>query len=138
YNILRADQPMTVRQMFYRLVGAGVIAKSEAEYKQTVGRLLTEMRLAGDLPFSWIADNTRWQRKPRTFSSLNDALRRTAETYRRSLWDQAPVYCEIWLEKDALAGVLYAETAQWTSRATSRRGYANSPKAPRFTSNASR
>ena len=34
-----------------------------------------------------------------------------ADFYRRSLWDEQPVYVEIWLEKEALAGVLYGETA---------------------------
>src|SRR3954452_13666185 len=59
-DVLRQDQPMTVRQVFYRLVSAGAIAKTEAEYKTTVVRLLGEMRLDGQVPFGWIADNTRW------------------------------------------------------------------------------
>lgn len=112
-NALEADNPMTVRQVFYRLVSTGVIDKTEAEYKRTVNRLLTQMRLSREIPFGWIADNTRWMRKPRTYSSLEDALRRTAECYRRSLWDNQRVYVEVWLEKDALAGVLYDVTQEW-------------------------
>jgi len=114
---------MTVRQVFYRLVTCGAIGKSESEYKTTVVRLLTEMRLAGDIPFGWIADNTRWMRKPRTFSSLANALARTAETYRRSLWAELDVYVEIWLEKDALAGVLYEVTSAWDVPLMVTRGY---------------
>ncbi len=110
---LEEDAPMTVRQVFYRLVSAGVIGKTENEYKSTVCRLLGEMRLSGEIPFGWIADNTRWMRKPRTFSSLQSALKRTAEAYRRSLWDNQDVYVEVWLEKDALAGVLVEETDIW-------------------------
>ena len=34
-------------------------------YRRAV-RLLTIMRRAGEVPFHWIADNSRWQRKPRT------------------------------------------------------------------------
>src|SRR5262249_28290646 len=103
YEALERDNPMTVRQVFYRLVSKGVIGKTEAEYKSTVVRLLTAMRKERDIPFGWIADNTRWMRKPRTYSSLDQALRRTAEAYRRSLWDNQDVYVEVWLEKDALA-----------------------------------
>jgi hypothetical protein len=110
---LQVDRPMTVRQLFYRLVSLGTIAKTEAEYKGTVGRLTVEMRRAGELPYGWIADNTRWMRKPRSHSSLDEALRRTAETYRRAVWDDQDVYVEVWLEKDALAGVLYQVTAPW-------------------------
>jgi hypothetical protein len=87
------------------------------------GRLLTEMRRAGDIPFGWIADNTRWMRKPRTFSSMESAMKRTAETYRRCLWDDQEMYVEVWLEKDALAGVLYEVTEDWDVPLMVTRGY---------------
>ena len=64
YGVVASDRPMTVRQVFYRLVVAGAIGKSENEYNTTIVRLLTDMRLEGEIPFSWIADNTRWTRKP--------------------------------------------------------------------------
>jgi len=38
---------------------------------------LTVMRRAGELPYDWLADNTRWQRKPITFYSVEQALRRS-------------------------------------------------------------
>ncbi len=120
---LEEDAPMTVRQVFYRLVSAGVIGKTENEYKSTVCRLLGEMRLSGEIPFGWIADNTRWMRKPRTFSSLQSALKRTAEAYRRALWDNQDAYVEVWLEKDALAGVLVEETDKWDVPLMVTRGY---------------
>ena len=86
FDLLASENPATVRQIFYRLVSAGVIAKTETEYKRTVVRLLTAMRREGVLPFGWIADNTRWMRKSQSYSSLEDALYRTAQTYRRALW----------------------------------------------------
>src|SRR5712691_12481787 len=122
-RILAADHPMTVRQVFYQAVGRGVIDKTEGEYKQTIVRLLTEMRRAGDIPFSWIADNTRWMRKPRTFHSLRAMLEVTKETYRRALWDSQGSNVEIWLEKDALAGVLYEETETWDVPLMVTKGY---------------
>ena len=64
------ETPMTVRQVFYRLVSVGAIDKTENEYKSTVCRLLTDMRRDGDIPNNWIADNTRWMPKPTTYSSL--------------------------------------------------------------------
>jgi hypothetical protein len=104
---------MTVRQLFYRLVSEGTIAKTEAEYKGTVCRLTAVMRRAGEIPYGWIAENTRWMRKPRTHSGLDRALIRTDETYRRAVWDAQDSYVEVWLEKDALAGVLLGVTAPW-------------------------
>ena len=116
---------MTVRQVFYRLVSQGMIAKTEGEYKSTVVRLLTAMRRSGELPFQWIADNTRWMRKPTSYSSLGQALQRTAQLYRRSLWDRLPVYVEVWCEKDALAGVLSEETESWDVPLMVTRGFSS-------------
>lgn len=123
YATLEADHPQTVRGLFYQLVSQGVVPKTEAAYKTLVGRLCVQMRRSGALPFTWLGDNTRWMRRPTTFSSLEDALRRTAETYRRALWDELPTYVEVWLEKDALAGVVLEETAAWDVPLMVTRGY---------------
>jgi hypothetical protein len=125
HDILAADHPMTVRQVFYRVVSRGAIAKTENEFNNTVCRLLVKMRRSGQIPFHWISDNTRWMRKPRTFSCLEDALRLTQETYRRSLWDNQDVYVEVWTEKDALAGVLLDVTKQWDVPLMVSRGFAS-------------
>jgi hypothetical protein len=124
-TILAEDHPMTVRQVFYAATTRGVVAKTEAEYKGTVCRLLAEMRRSGEIPYSWLADATRWMRKPTTYSSAEVALRRTAETYRRALWDDAPVAVEIWLEKEALAGVLVDVTREWDVPLMVTRGYSS-------------
>lgn len=120
---LAEDHPMSVRQVFYRLTAEGAIDKTEAEYKGTVCRLLAELRRSGEIPYHWLADATRWMRKPRTYSSIEEALRRTASTYRRALWDDAPVCVEIWLEKEALAGVLVEVTDEWDVPLMVTRGY---------------
>lgn len=67
-DLLVEEQPCTVRQVFYRLVSDGVIGKTEGEYKSTVVRLLGEMRRNHEIEFSWIADNTWWVRKPRSYN----------------------------------------------------------------------
>lgn len=123
YTVVEEYQPMTVRQVFYQLVTRGVIDKTEAEYKTTVCRLLVQMRRDGDLPFHWIADNTRWQRKPRTYGSLEAMLENCRRTYRRALWDDQDAYVEVWLEKEALAGVLVDVTAKWDVPLMVTRGY---------------
>jgi len=123
YELLLAEQPMTVRQVFYRLVSTGVIDKTEREYKSTVCRLLTNMRRSHVIPYEWITDATRWMRKPRTHSSLKSFLRDNALFYRRSVWDELDVYVEVWCEKDAVAGILYEETAKWDVPLMVTRGY---------------
>ena len=71
------------------------------------------MRRDGTLPYGWIADNTRWMRKSASYHSLGDMLERQTELYRRALWDNQGCRCEVWLEKDALAGVVMDVTDPW-------------------------
>ena len=109
-DIIEGGRPMTVRQVFYQATIRGLVEKAESGYGK-VQTDLTVMRRAGELPYDWLADNTRWQRKPRTFDSVEQALRDTAAFYRKNLWTDASSYVEIWLEKDALAGVVYPITS---------------------------
>jgi hypothetical protein len=124
YQIVRAMRPMTVRQVFYQATVRGIIEKTEAGYNK-VQTDLTLMRRAGDLPYDWLADNTRWQRKPRTFNSVEEALHNTAALYRKNLWADADSYVEIWLEKDALSGVVYPITSLNDVPLMVARGYAS-------------
>jgi hypothetical protein len=123
-EIIEQGQPMTVRQVFYQATVRGIVEKAETGYSK-VQTDLTLMRRAGDLPYHYLADNTRWQRKPRTFNGVEEALKHTAAFYRKSLWADAGVYVEIWLEKDALAGVVYPITAAFDVPLMVARGYAS-------------
>ena len=76
YEIVAEQQPMTVRQVFYQATVRGVIEKTEDGYAK-VQTLLADMRRDGELPYEWLADNTRWMRKPKTFSGPEQALLRT-------------------------------------------------------------
>jgi len=122
--IVKAMRPMTVRQVFYQATVRGIVEKSEAGYTK-VQTDLVQMRRAGIPPYGWLADNTRWQRKPRSFGSIEEALDETAHLYRKALWADADAYVEIWLEKDALSGVVYPITAQFDVPLMISRGYAS-------------
>jgi hypothetical protein len=111
--VIEEDPPMTVRQVFYQLVARGVIDKTEMEYQRTVIRLMTEMRLSGDLPYDRVVDESRRVRVTQTFDSVADAVEHTARFYRRSALAQSPIYVEIWCEKDALAGSLWDITSDY-------------------------
>ena len=117
-------QPMTVRQVFYQATVKGVVEKTEAGYIK-VQTDLVFMRKSGMLPYDWLADNTRWQRKPRSFDGIRDALENTARFYRKDLWASADCYVEVWLEKDALAGVVMPVTSTYDVPLMVARGYAS-------------
>jgi hypothetical protein len=117
-----AGVPMTVRQVYYALVSMGAIPKTEAAYGRVCYHLLALRRL-GVIPYEFIADNTRWMRKPDTYQGLDQFLEITKQTYRRMLWADQDVYLEVWIEKDALAGVFYGVTAPWDVPLMVTRGY---------------
>jgi hypothetical protein len=115
---------MTVRQVFYQATVQEIVEKTEAGYRQVQNDLVL-MRRAGHLPYHWLADNTRWQRRPATHDGVSAALEATAALYRKSLWADADAYVEIWLEKDALAGVVLPVTALYDVPLMVSRGYAS-------------
>ena len=123
-DIIDDGKPMTVRQVFYQATVRGLVEKAETGYSK-VQTDITLMRRDGSLPYDWLADNTRWQRKPNTFDSVEDALRETARFYRKNLWRDADAYVEIWLEKDALSGVIYPVTSMYDVPLMVARGYAS-------------
>jgi hypothetical protein len=124
YDIVAEQQPMTVRQVFYQATVKGLVDKTEAGYTKVQTDLVL-MRKSGMLPYGWLVDSTRMQRRPRTYDSVQDALEQTAQFYRKSLWATADDHVEIWLEKDALAGVVYPITSMYDVPLMVARGYAS-------------
>lgn len=127
-TILRvcADEgvPMTVRGVFYRVMSAGVVEKSENAYRKVQRRVL-ELRRGGSLRYEAIADGTRWHIKPTTWGSLDQMLDDAAASYRRALWHDSEVYVEVWSEKDAISSVVSDVTAKWDVPLMIARGFAS-------------
>jgi hypothetical protein len=118
--------PVTVRGLYYQAEVAGVpgIGKDDAGYSKTQRQVL-QLRRAGLLPYSKIADATRWMRKPNSYDGVEEALEETARLYRKALWADASDYVEVWCEKDALAGVIYPVTAQYDVPLMVTRGFSS-------------
>jgi hypothetical protein len=127
-EIVEAHKPLTARAMFYLAVGAGLVAKNEHEYSNTIVRLLGIMReewldwrryreppRGAVIPFGseYIVDASRWTRKPTSYSGAEAALQDTARFYRRDLWRSSPVYVAFYCEKETIADLVYRETAEW-------------------------
>jgi len=122
YAVVAAEQPCTIRGVFYRIMSQGLVPKSEPGYRQVQNRVLL-MRRAGDLPYGWISDGTRWRIKPTTWSGVDAALANTAMAYRRALWGDQNVHVEIWSEKDAIRSVVYPVTSEFDVPLMVARGY---------------
>jgi hypothetical protein len=83
------------------------------------------LRRKGRLPYRYLTDNTRYYIRPNSFNNPAEAIKRTAKFYRKALWDEADEYVEMWLEKDALAGVVSPITEQYDVPLWVSRGYAS-------------
>lgn len=96
---------MTLRQVYYQLVARGHIANEDREY-ESLGRLLKNGRMAGHISWTAIVDRGRNLRGLRTYSHPRQLLKQAAEDYRRDLWADQPWRPEVWVEKQALEGVI--------------------------------
>ncbi|PYJ78631.1 MAG: hypothetical protein DME22_26700 [Verrucomicrobia bacterium] len=124
-GILRGeDGQITIRHLFYRLVGQRLIEKIEKAYKSLCAHLSRWRRLE-EIAWSAFADNTRWHIRQPTFEGVEDALKNTVENYRRNLWATQPFYIEVWVEKDAIAGIVAGTANSWGVPVFVCRGFAS-------------
>jgi len=112
----------TLRGVYYRVVSAGAVDKTEEGYKQ-VGRQLVKLRRAGRVPYADITDGTRWVIHPKRHFDARDALDDVAASYRRMLWAGQYAEVHIFTEKDAISGVISRVTAEWDVPLAVLRGY---------------
>lgn len=96
---------MTLRQLYYKLVSSNVVANSVKSYKN-VGSLVSDGRLAGYLDWDAIEDRGRQPKPPPEFSSLGNLIHSALHSYRLPRRADQEFYVELWVEKDALAGIL--------------------------------
>lgn len=124
WQIVAEIKPASVRQFYYQCVVRGLIEKTENEYKR-VAKALAHLRRTRAMPYDWLADATRWMRRPRSYDSLIEAIEQTARFYRRDALTRSSRYIEVWLEKEALSGVVVQETEKFDVPLMVARGFAS-------------
>jgi hypothetical protein len=105
-EIVAQFSPVTVRQVFYQAVNRGLVPKSETKGYRVVQRRLVVLREAGRIPYGDIVDGTRYVHGHRRYNGLDEFTIYAAGLYRKDYWATSDVNVEVWLEKDALKGVL--------------------------------
>jgi hypothetical protein len=126
FKIVEAAFPMTVRQVFYQAEVhlPHYITKTENGYKM-VQTDLVKMRKSGMLDYDWIVDNTRNTIRPYAYNSVLEALHELVRTYRRNIWTDMDCLVQVWVEKDALAGVIQQITLRYGIPLMVARGYSS-------------
>ena len=96
---------LTLRQLYYQFVARGLIANKQTEYKR-LGSIVNDGRLAGLIDWEAIEDRTRELEKPTTWASPADIIDAAAEQFKLDVWKDQPSRVEVWIEKEALVGVI--------------------------------
>lgn len=96
---------LTLRQLYYQLVSRDMLTNSLKEYKR-LGSIINDARLAGLIDWDWIEDRTRNLQSVSHWKEPSDIIRSAAESFRIDKWSDQRHRIEVWVEKDALIGVL--------------------------------
>ena len=99
-----AGYTMTLRQLFYQFVSRDLMPNRQNEYDR-LGRIVSEARLAGLIDWNHLEDRTRNLADLPHWGSPESILSAVAEQYRTERWGDQPERVEVWIEKEALAGV---------------------------------
>ncbi|WP_438435441.1 hypothetical protein [Gorillibacterium sp. sgz500922] len=96
---------LTLRQVYYQLVARDIIPNNERSYKN-LGNLISDGRMAGLIDWTAIEDRTRNLRKNSHWNSPGDILFSAAYSFAYDKWADQENYVEVWVEKDALVGIV--------------------------------
>ncbi len=96
---------LTLRQLYYQFVARGFLGNKQKNYKK-LGRIIGEARLMGRVSWDAIEDRTRGLKLIEHFSGPQDALNKLVGWYATDLWKNQRYRPEVWIEKDALTGIV--------------------------------
>jgi hypothetical protein len=101
----RQGYELTLRQLYYQFVARGLIPNSQREYKN-LGTAVNDGRMAGLIDWLHIVDRTRSLVRTVGWDSPADVIYSAARGYTENLWAGQEWHVEVWVEKEALAGVV--------------------------------
>lgn len=96
---------LTLRQLYYQFVARGLIPNRQSEYKR-LGSVINDARLAGLLDWDMIEDRTRNLEEQPKWENPQAIIEAVAEQYRSDIWAGQRYRPEVWIEKEALVGVI--------------------------------
>lgn len=113
---------LTLRQLYYQLVSRDFIPSDQKTYER-LGRTINDARLAGLVDWEAIVDRTRQIYQNTQWASPQEILRAAANTYTEDHWIGQDWRPEVWIEKDALLGVIANTCKQYDVPYFSCRGF---------------
>ncbi len=115
---------LTLRQLYYQMVARDLIPNKQSEYKR-IGSIINDARLAGLIDWNAIVDRTRAVRTNPHWSTPKEILESAAYSYLEDRWGNQAWRPEVWIEKDALIGVIANICSEYDVPYFSCRGYSS-------------
>lgn len=96
---------LTLRQLYYQFVSRGWLENEKKQYDR-LGAIISDGRVAGLIDWDAIEDRTRFTRSQSHWDNPVGIIETAAEQFEMDKWRDQEHYVEIWIEKDALIGVI--------------------------------
>lgn len=113
---------LTLRQLYYQFVSRDLIPNKQTEYKR-LGNIINDARLSGLVDWNAIVDRTRFLRGLSFWDNPQSIVFSAAHSFRVNKWENQAHRVEVWIEKDALVGVIEGVCNKYEVPFFSCRGY---------------
>lgn len=125
---LQEYKPLTLRQIYYQLVGKGYIENNISQYTM-LSNLIKQARLTGYIEWNDIEDRGRIYHNLIGFTNkkefIENEIKYFLTGYKRDLIQTQNKYIEVWIEKDALSSLFTKVCRNYTISVTVCRGYSS-------------
>lgn len=119
-----SEYRLTLRQLYYQLVSRNIIRNTDKSYAR-LSRVLTNARYAGLVDWDAIEDRVRQPDAAPDWNTVQELVESAIASYRLPRWEGQDTYCELWVEKDALASVLKPLSRKYHVTLMVNRGYSS-------------
>lgn len=96
---------LTLRQLYYQFVSRDLIENTDKAYKR-LGSVINDARLAGLIDWEAIVDRTRNLQSQEHWNGPAELIAACSRWYLTDRWQNQGYRVEVWIEKDALIGVI--------------------------------
>lgn len=123
---------LTLRQLYYQFIGLDAFpedrrwrwtgskwvrdpngTKNALPNYKWLGTLISDGRMAGLIDWDAIEDRVRVLQRFATWDSPESILQACASQFKYDLWENQENYVEVWVEKDALSGIVAVPCDRW-------------------------
>ena len=96
---------LTLRQLYYQFISRDLIPNKVAEYNR-LGNIVSDARVAGLIDWDSIVDRTRELKSLGHWETPKEIIESAIYSFHIDKWEEQEFQIEVWIEKEALAGVI--------------------------------